>query len=82
MINAEPSAALLMSYPYLRRVRIRWPALIETHDASARHRRDMNKDVLAAALGLDEPVTLGQIEPFHGTCRHKLLQLNIAAAVV
>jgi hypothetical protein len=31
---------------------------------------DMNKDVVAAALRLDEAVTLGRIEPFRGTCRH------------
>ena len=44
--------------------------LIETAEAGAFNRRDMNKDVLAAALRLDEAVTLLRIEPFHGTCRH------------
>jgi hypothetical protein len=27
---------------------------------------DMNKNILAAALRLDEAVTFGRIEPFHG----------------
>src|SRR6516225_296709 len=54
---------------------------METHEARALHRRDMNKDVLAAALGLDEDVTLGRIEPFHGTCRHpSLLRSCIVAS--
>src|SRR5262249_51292038 len=30
----------------------------------------MNKDILTAALRLDEAITFGRIEPFHGTCRH------------
>jgi hypothetical protein len=38
--------------------------------AAALHRRDVNEDVLATALRLDEAVTLGGVEPFHGTCRH------------
>ena len=44
--------------------------LIETPEAGALHRRDMNKDVLAATLRLNKSITLGRIEPFHGTCRH------------
>jgi hypothetical protein len=35
--------------------------------AAALHRRDVNEDVLATALRLDEAVTLGGVEPFHGT---------------
>src|SRR5262249_39736886 len=44
--------------------------LIETCEASAIHRRDVNRDILAAALWLDEAVTRGLDKPFHGTCRH------------
>jgi hypothetical protein len=42
--------------------------LIEPAETGALDRRDMHKNVLTAALGLDEAVTLGRIEPFHGTC--------------
>ena len=41
----------------------------------------MNEHVLAAALRLDEAVTLLRIEPLHRTCRHlSLLPSSIAAA--
>jgi hypothetical protein len=53
--------------------------LIETPEAGAFHCGDMYEDVLAAVLRHDEAITLGRIEPFHGTCRHlKLLQSCIA----
>src|SRR6202044_2012102 len=45
--------------------------LIEITEASALHRRDMHENVLAAVLGLDEAITFGRIEPFHGTRRHR-----------
>jgi len=55
-------------------------SLIETSETSAVHCRDVNEHVLAAALRLDEAVTLGRIEPFHGTCGHlSLLRSSIAA---
>ncbi len=42
----------------------------------------MNKDVLAAALRLDEAVTLLRIEPFHGTrSRLSLLPWSAAADI-
>jgi hypothetical protein len=44
--------------------------LIETSEASAFYRWDVNEHVLAAALRLDEAVTLLRIKPLHGTCRH------------
>jgi len=57
---------------------------LRTPEASALHRRDMNDCVLAAALRLDEAVTHGRIEPFHGACRQasKQSQSNIVAAGV
>jgi hypothetical protein len=33
-------------------------------------RGDMDKHVLAAAVRLDEAITLGRVEPLHSTCRH------------
>src|SRR3984957_10269973 len=51
---------------------------IEPAEAGALHRRNVYEHVLAAALRLDEAVTLGRIEPFHGTCSHlSLLQSSI-----
>jgi len=71
----EPSDSPLVSQPCSRRARINSLSLVETPEASALHCRDMNKDVLAAALRFDEAVPLGRIEPFHRTCRHlKLLR--------
>jgi hypothetical protein len=44
--------------------------LIEAAEAGALYRRDMNEDVFAAALRLDESIALRRIEPLYGTCRH------------
>src|SRR5215471_16380806 len=33
---------------------------------------DMDEYVLIAAVRLDEPITLGRVEPFDGTLRHRL----------
>ena len=44
--------------------------LHETAEAGALHRRDVNKDVLASALRLNESITLGRIEPFDCTARY------------
>src|ERR1700681_2031518 len=44
--------------------------------------RDVNKHVFAAAarLGLDEPIALGRIEPFHCASRHsRLLKKGVDA---
>jgi hypothetical protein len=38
--------------------------------------RDMDEDVLAAAVRLDEAITLGRIEPFHCPARHAALKLT------
>jgi hypothetical protein len=38
--------------------------IIESREAGTLHRGDMNKDVFAATLRLDEPVALLSIEPF------------------
>jgi len=35
----------------------------------------MNEDILAAFLRLNEPETLGRIEPLHGTGWHLILSL-------
>jgi hypothetical protein len=70
IVNAEPSDSPLMSYPIRDEVEIYGLPLIETSEPSALRRRDVNEDILAAVLRHDETVTLGRIEPFHGTCRH------------
>ena len=58
-----------------------WLPFIEPAEAGALDCRDVDKHIFAAALRLDEAVTLGRIEPFNGTCRHlSLLQSSIAAA--
>jgi hypothetical protein len=43
---------------------------IERGQASPFDRRDVNEDVFAAALRLDETVPFSRIEPLHGTLRH------------
>src|SRR5271170_5053142 len=40
-------------------------ALVEGRQAGLLDRRDMDENVLAAALGLNEPITLGRVEPLH-----------------
>src|SRR4051812_1582912 len=52
-------------------------ALIEVAQTSLLDSRDMHKDVLATAVRLDKAKALRRVEPFHGTCRHVVLQ-NIA----
>src|ERR1700691_1877239 len=37
------------------------------------YRRDMDGNVLTAALWLDEPITFGRVEPLHDTGRHRTL---------
>ena len=32
--------------------------------------RDVHEDILAAAVGLNESISLGCVEPLHSTCRH------------
>src|SRR3954466_8885180 len=43
---------------------------IEGRKTSFLNCRNMNENVLAAIAGLDEPVTLGRVEPLHGTFSH------------
>jgi hypothetical protein len=50
-------------------------ALIKGAETRLLHRRNMNKHVLPAALRLDEPISLGRIEPLHRSGRHYHLQL-------
>src|SRR5215470_3553957 len=47
-------------------------ALVERAQASALDGRDVNKHILVAARGLDEPVALGRIEPLDGALLHRL----------
>src|SRR5262249_43948924 len=44
--------------------------LIERRKAGAFHRGDMDEDVFAAALGLNESVALRRVEPFDSAGRH------------
>jgi hypothetical protein len=53
--------------------------LIERREARPLHCRDMDKHVLTTALRLDEPVTLGRIEPFHRSGRHLGLQTLVSS---
>src|SRR5689334_23043354 len=46
-------------------------ALIERAQTGALHGGDVDEDVLAAALGLDESIALGRVEPLHGTFSHQ-----------
>src|SRR5438309_935386 len=49
-------------------------ALVESAEASALHRRDMNEDVLVAGRWPNEPVAFSWIEPFDGAlCIVRLL---------
>src|ERR1700722_2007897 len=45
-------------------------ALAEGAEARAFDRRDMNENVIAAVVGLDETKALGGVEPLHCTNRH------------
>src|SRR6516162_7825820 len=45
-------------------------SLIESAQARAFDSRDMNEHVLASGLRLDEPVSLGWIEPLHSALGH------------
>jgi hypothetical protein len=80
MIN-EPSNSPRTPSPARDQFEFDGLSLIRTSQASALHRGDMNKDVLAATLRLDEAVAFGGVEPSYGTCRH-LLRSSIAVAAV
>jgi hypothetical protein len=45
-------------------------ALVERAQASALDGRDVHEHIFAAVLRLNEPVSLGRVEPFHSTDRH------------
>ena len=51
----------------------------ETDEAGAFHRRDMHEDVLRAAVGGDEAVAFGGIEPFDGAGGHGVSPVYVAA---
>jgi hypothetical protein len=55
-------------------------AFVEPLHAGALDSRDMDENVLAAIIGLDEAEALGTVEPFHCACRHHDF-LSIAAEV-
>src|ERR1700692_3544791 len=48
-------------------------ALVEGRQTGPLYRRDMDENVLAAALRLNEPITFGRVEPLHDTGRHRTL---------
>src|SRR5262245_41316379 len=48
-------------------------ALVERGQPRPLHGRDVNEHILAAVGGLNEPVALGGIEPFHCSARHSSL---------
>src|SRR5260221_13145274 len=50
-------------------------AFVQAVEARRLHRADMDEHVLAAVGRLDEPETLGGIEPLHGTCGHYSVSL-------
>jgi hypothetical protein len=45
-------------------------ALIEVAEPGFLHSRNMDEDVFAATVGLNETEALCCIEPLHNTCRH------------
>src|SRR5215469_13870341 len=45
--------------------------------ASTLHRADMDEDVLAAGLRLNEAKAFGGVEPFDGACRHRSLRSSL-----
>src|SRR5829696_1969515 len=47
---------------------------IESAQSRPLDRGDMNENVLAAALRLNEPVAFGRVEPLHSALRHTSLQ--------
>src|SRR6516225_2296039 len=56
--------------------------LVESGQAGALDRGDMDEHIFAAALGLNEPVALRRVEPFHGANSHHglLVCTNLIAA--
>src|SRR5688572_14436586 len=48
-------------------------AFIERAQAGLLDRRDVQKHVLAAAVRLDEAITLGRVEPLNSTSSHDIL---------
>src|SRR5580700_7412338 len=48
-------------------------ALVEGRQTGPLYCRDMDENVLSAALGLNEPITFGRVEPLHDTGRHRTL---------
>src|SRR5262249_36456423 len=56
--------------------------LVESGQAGALDRGDMDEYVFAAALGLNEPVALRRVEPLHGASSHHglLVCTNLIAA--
>src|SRR5262245_34828469 len=56
--------------------------LVESGQAGALDRGDMDEYVFAAALGLNEPIALRRVEPLHGASSHHdlLVCTNLIAA--
>jgi len=55
-------------------------ALMETIQACALYGTDVNEHVLAAAVRLNETITLRRVEPLHSTCRHVSLPFRNRAS--
>ena len=49
-------------------------SFVERGQSGALHGGDVDEHVLAAALGLDESIALGRIEPLHSALSHRSLQ--------
>jgi hypothetical protein len=50
--------------------------LVEAVQSGAFHRRNVNEDILAAGLRLNEPIAFLAVELLHGTLRYYLLHSN------
>jgi hypothetical protein len=60
-----------MSCLDLRPTRLNCLPFIQARQAGPFDGRDVNEDVIAAVLGLDEPVSRSRIEPLHRAARHR-----------
>jgi hypothetical protein len=69
---ANPQIFCRLFAPVLDNVECDLRALGQRAEARFFDRRDMDEDVLAAAIGLNEPVPLSRVEPLHCTSRHVL----------
>lgn len=52
-------------------------AFVQRAEASSFGRRDVYKNVFAAAVGLNEAISIGRVEPFYSTDRHVTSLLGV-----